>query len=529
MTYKKRTIRNREPRIMSRWRKGMLLALLLMCSLLMMEAQTIQRGNRFYDGAALYTVSTIGQDGVVTLKGNDPWGGSYVLKLKKKPTAGRYELMLSREYSPFRCKWGSEVQYYRQQGMNFLGVKNSKGQIVEVLTLTPDNLQNCTGQHEQMVAYMSQEGLNETVSNFLLDTHMTIGCSMEDLQSVAKRLGGLSRPSIIEKTNRDLLLSEIAYRNGEAEGGYDNPDGLGADGRGSDEVDELPTFGQTVIFDGEEYIRVTTAEQFLNALGTGRSVLVAKNTEINLSPLLDDQSAFRTQYRLWRPEYATEVGDRQDVLISEEVFDGRQLTLVNMKQMTIRGEGNSRIVVEPRYAFCLNFKNCDQIEIHNLTIGHVEGGNCQGGVIGVQGGWRVSIHHCDLYGCGTYGLQLQDTRDFSMYSSNIHDCTYGIMTLRNVEFAKFEKCDFFRNREFSLIESRGSNVNFYQCRFFANHGDSPLFNFDREFFLAECEVYHPTENLGTINLADQSGPKNKFVENPFDRDIKSRGIGPDQK
>ena len=107
--------------------------------------------------------------------------------------------------------------------------------------------------------------------------------------------------------------------------------------------------------------------------------------------------------------------------------------------------------------------------------------------------------------------------------------TYGIMTLKNVAFAKFEKCDFFHNREFSLIESRGSDVNFYQCRFFANHGDSPLFNFDREFFLAGCEIYHPTENLGTIDLADQSGPKNKFVENPFDRDIKSRGIGPDQK
>jgi hypothetical protein len=56
-----------------------------------------------------------------------------------------------------------------------------------------------------------------------------------------------------------------------------------------------------------------------------------------------------------------------------------------------------------------------------------------------------------------------------------------------------------------------------------------LFNFDREFFLAECEVYHPTENLGTINLADQSGPKNKFHENPFDTNIMSRGIGPDQK
>ena len=191
--------------------------------------------------------------------------------------------------------------------------------------------------------------------------------------------------------------------------------------------------------------------------------------------------------------------------------------------------GNSRIVVEPRYAFCLNFQNCEQIEIRNLTIGHTEGGYCQGGVIGVQGGWRISIQDCDLYGCGTYGFELNDTRDFSCYKSNIHDCTYGIMLLNNVEFAKFEQCDFFRNREFALVESHDSNVTFYECRFYANHGDAPLFEFDREFYLASCLIYHPTENLGTIHLADQSGAKNWFIPNPFDTNIQSRSIGPDRK
>jgi hypothetical protein len=60
-------------------------------------------------------------------------------------------------------------------------------------------------------------------------------------------------------------------------------------------------FGETVVREGEECIRVYTAEQFLNALGSYRHVLVAKNTEINLSPLLNDQSLFRTRFMMWMP------------------------------------------------------------------------------------------------------------------------------------------------------------------------------------------------------------------------------------
>ena len=151
-----------------------------------------------------------------------------------------------------------------------------------------------------------------------------------------------------------------------------------------------------------------------------------------------------------------------------------------------------------------------------------------GGVIGVNGGWRVSVENCDLYGCGTYGVQLEDTRDFQLYHSKIRDCTYGIMTLRNVEYANFDSCDFFNNQEndFGLVESSRSNVVFNKCRFFANNGDAKLFKIDRKFVLTNCEVYHPTENLGAVNLATHD--HTMFSENPFDNDIMDRpDVGPD--
>ena len=290
------------------------------------------------------------------------------------------------------------------------------------------------------------------------------------------------------------------------------------------------SFGETIQRDGEECIRVYTAEQFLNAVGSYRHVLVAKNTEINLSPLLNDQSLFRTRFMMWMPDASGGIGGDRATVVSEEVFDGRQLTLVNMKQLVIEGEGNSRIIVEPRYAFCLNFVDCEQCTVSNLTIGHTAGGYCTGGVIGVSRGRNNVVIDCDLYGCGAYGLQLSGTQNFSLYSSKIRDCTYGIMTLEGCEAAHFTHCDFFNNREYALIEAHGSiGTVFEDCRIFANWGDAALFSFDREFMLLGCAIYHPTENLGTMNFCEQlsKSQPNVFNANPLDVNIQGREIGPD--
>jgi hypothetical protein len=101
------------------------------------------------------------------------------------------------------------------------------------------------------------------------------------------------------------------------------------------------------------------------------------------------------------------------------------------------------------------------------------------------------------------------------------------MEMRSCQAIRFDRNDFFSNREFTLIEAMGcEGVSFKDCRFYANAGDSPLFGLDNTFYMSGCEIYHPTENLGTIDMADQSGAKNKFSPNPLDVNIKSRGCGP---
>ena len=288
-------------------------------------------------------------------------------------------------------------------------------------------------------------------------------------------------------------------------------------------------FGETVKYKDDTYIRVHNAEQFLNALGSKRNILVARNTELNLTPIVSDQNYFLSTSRKWLSVVNQDTfKGGSEVIVSEEVNDGRQLTLVNMKQLTIEGEGNSSIVVDPRYSFCLRFVACDQCSVNNLTIGHTEGGYCEGGVIGITGGWRNTVMDCDLYGCGTYGLDIYNTNSFSMYSSKIRDCTYGIMNVRNSLGVHFTHCDFFRNQEYSLVDAMDvEGLVFEDCRFYANWGDATLFSCNKEFYLLGCAVYHPTEHLGNMDLCQQPAAQNFFSPNPLDLNIKGREIGPD--
>ena len=53
-----------------------------------------------------------------------------------------------------------------------------------------------------------------------------------------------------------------------------------------------------------------------------------------------------------------------------------------------------------------------------------------------------------------------------------------------------------------------------------------FFFFDSVFSLINCKIYHPKQNLGTMDKSVNRG--SKFIDNPLDTSITSRGVGPDQ-
>ena len=537
-------------------RKLMGVIVLCLCALCAVQAQDIPNGSKWWSGTDLYT-ATVRVGGVVYFHGSD----DKELTIEQvSDKTGTYKIIPSRQAEdkpPLRGEFGWRVQHIRQEGMNFLVVRRPNGDASEILVLTPDNLKDCRGQEE----WAEKQPVSDIITGRLLNTTYLSRFSKDELRLMRNEIlarhgwkfqskdlqeyfGKQSwyspvadnktiKLNIIEQTNVQMLKSEEIVP--DSERGYMDmsdpvynkdlrdlvdgkgrfPGGLDDDGRGPDEID------------GEDFYSVTNETEFLAALGSNRTVVIAAGAHLNLSRVLEREEMFVGERgRRWTGD-ATAIVSKEPLVVSESETDGRQLALVNMKNLIIKGEQNSSIEVDPRYSYCLYFINCENCEVHNLTIGHTEGGYCSGGVIGVRGGRMTLVKDCDLYGCGTYGLDLIETSDFALMNSNIHDCTYGIMELRSCVSVKFTKCDFFSNREYSLVEGYGvEGLVFDDCRFFANWGDAPLFSLDNTFYLMGCQVYHPSENLGSMKMCEQIGNKTVFIDNPLDPNIKGRGIGP---
>ena len=537
-------------------KKLLFMITLCLCALGSAQAQEIRNDSKWWSGSVLFT-ATVRMGGVVYFQGSD-YSELTIEKDGNKP--GQYKIIPSRQAEdtpPVRGEFGWRVQHIRQDGMNFLVVRRPNGDASEVLVLTPDNLENCKGQEE----WAEKLPVSDIITGMLLNTTYLSRFSKDELRLMRNEIlarrgwkfqskdlqehfgkqkwykpvadNKTIKLNIIEQTNVQMIKTEETVPDNErgymdmSDPAYNQelrdlvngkgsfPGGLDDDGRGPDEVD------------GMAYYSVTNEDEFLAALGSNRTVVVAAGVHLNLSRVLEREEKFRNQPgRRWC-EMAYEITSKEPLVVSESESDGQQLALLNMKNLIIKGEKNASIEVDPRYSYCIYFVNCENCEVRNLTIGHTEGGYCSGGVIGVRGGRMTLVADCDLYGCGTYGLDLIETSDFSLMNSNVHDCTYGIMNMRDCVAVKFNKCDFFSNREYDLVD--GWNVEglvFDDCRFFANWGDSPLFNLKNKFYLMGCQIYHPSENLGSMNMCEQIGQKTVFNDNPLDPNIQSRGLGP---
>lgn len=126
----------------------------------------------------------------------------------------------------------------------------------------------------------------------------------------------------------------------------------------------------------------------------------------------------------------------------EEVYDGHQLTICDVSNLTIRAEGEDitahTVSARPRYAHVLNFENCASITVEGFTAGHtIEPGSCSGGVIGFRGCEDILINHCGLYGCGVVGVWAEQSQRILVTNCDIYECSWGgvyMVACREVSF-----------------------------------------------------------------------------------------------
>ena len=109
--------------------------------------------------------------------------------------------------------------------------------------------------------------------------------------------------------------------------------------------------------------------------------------------------------------------------------DGCELEISHVKGLTIRAaRPGTELVTVPRYASVLKFTDCEDVTLEGFTAGHTDGaGFCTGAVLNMEDCRSMLVDGCELYGCGTYGLELSHCRGVHAVNTIIRDCSYGAL------------------------------------------------------------------------------------------------------
>lgn len=200
---------------------------------------------------------------------------------------------------------------------------------------------------------------------------------------------------------------------------------------------------------------VTNVDELLSAIASDTEILLAEGT-YNLCDAANYGAESGSAYYSW-----------------ESVYDGFQLQLHGVKNLTIRGSGikTTTLETDPRYANVLALQNCADIMLEDLTAGHTkEQGECSGGVLALLGCTNIAMNRLGLYGCGVNGLLADNCTDISITDSDIYDCSSSGIVVTDSHSVTAENCRLYNlgNTEYggySVISvTNGGSVKISNCQ-----------------------------------------------------------------
>lgn len=221
-------------------------------------------------------------------------------------------------------------------------------------------------------------------------------------------------------------------------------------------------------------INVSTAKQFLDALGNNKTIVIQKS--INLSSILD-----------------------------------KTLELVGYKNLTIKGVNPSiRLGVSNGENLVFEFDSCENIAISNLVLGHEDVAECGVGVIRFDKCKGITISSCDVYGCGYYGIEIWYTDNVVCSNSNIHDCWTEMVDIAHSNNITFKNTTIKDSACGTLIYvSSSEQVQFEKCTFIQTSEGSDswkCFKLHCYIALENCTI-RSKNALGDTQYIKQSGCK----------------------
>lgn len=209
-----------------------------------------------------------------------------------------------------------------------------------------------------------------------------------------------------------------------------------------------------------EIIEVSNALELVNAIGDNRV--------ISLQPGTYDLSNLYTQ-NITNP--SVEFGD----------YYGHQMSIWDVHNMTISGGGNAKIVIDNVNEEVLRFEECSGIVLEGLTVGHVKPNKeyeCEAAVTYFENCDEVVIDSCNLFGCGSMGVEAFRTDKLFIYKTNIYECTFAGVYLESCDEAQMIFCDMHDcNFYGSGVILGNTDLFLSECTFRNIKGDEHLYDF----------------------------------------------------
>lgn len=160
-------------------------------------------------------------------------------------------------------------------------------------------------------------------------------------------------------------------------------------------------------------VRVKNADELLAAIAPDTEIILEVGTYI-LSEA-DNYGEFISEYCRW-----------------EERYDGYELTVSGVENLTLRGSGADVTVLEtdPRYADVISLEYCDNVLLEDVTLGHTrDRGECGGGVINLLAVRNMTMNRLGIFGCGVVGVQADGCSGITVTDSDIYECSSSAVGL----------------------------------------------------------------------------------------------------
>ena len=180
-------------------------------------------------------------------------------------------------------------------------------------------------------------------------------------------------------------------------------------------------------------------------------------------------------------------------------YGDRELIVRNISNLCLVGDGNVFVTNKYRYANVITFIRCENISLNGISFGHSpEMGGCRGGVLVFKDCQNITISGCTLFGCGTIGLSVINSRQVVFNAGRITQCNSELIYLDDSEACTFENVEMIENETRSIVILHSDDISFKSCNIIRNVVSEWSSPYDPLFYIGNSSgtiVFHASNTI----------------------------------